>query len=201
LEGGLNLPQVEYQFTTGGTASLPAALRMASMVRMDPLKIHDYLVLAREHVFGWVRPLSAEEYSRQFPMGLGSLARILTHVMICEYAYVLRIEECPVPPYEQFPFQDETPPPFAALEAAWKEQASRTRLVLCEVRDWNKIIEYPTMFSDPPQIITASLADQFAQLAFHEVHHRAQAMNILRQLGVQLEDIDYNALMTRRRKA
>jgi uncharacterized damage-inducible protein DinB len=33
------------------------------------------------------------------------------------------------------------------------------------------------------------------------VHHRAQAMNILRQLGVALEDIDYNALMFQRREA
>lgn len=166
---------------------------------MEPLKTYDYLVLAREKLFGWVRPLSEEQYRGQFPIGLGSLARILTHVMICEYAYALRIEERPVPPYEQFPFQDETPPPFAALESAWQEQSSRTRAVIQAVRDWNKTIEYPTMFSKPPQIITATLADQFAQLAFHEVHHRAQAMNILKQLGAKLEDIDYNALMTSRR--
>jgi uncharacterized damage-inducible protein DinB len=168
---------------------------------MQPLKTYDYLVLARGRIFNWVRPLSADDYSRQFPIGLGSLARILTHVMICEYAYALRIEEKPVPPYEQFPFQDEAPPPFAALEAAWHEQASRTRAALAAVGDWDKMIEYSTMFSKPRQIITATLADQFTQLAFHEVHHRAQALNILRQLGVQLEDIDYNALMTKRRPA
>jgi uncharacterized damage-inducible protein DinB len=34
----------------------------------------------------------------------------------------------------------------------------------------------------------------------HEVHHRAQAMNILRQLGVKLADIDYNAMMYTRRE-
>jgi uncharacterized damage-inducible protein DinB len=169
------------------------------MTTMEPLKTYDYLVLAREKVFGWVRPLSEEQCTRQFPIGLGSLARILTHIMICEYVYALRIDGRDVPPYEQFPFQDETPPPFAGLEAAWKEQACRTRVVIQSVRDWNKTIEYPTMFSDPPQIVTASLSDQFAQLAFHEVHHRAQAMNILRQFGVKLDDIDYNALMTRRR--
>jgi uncharacterized damage-inducible protein DinB len=171
------------------------------MMQMQPQKTYDYLVLARGRIFDWVRPLPAEDYTRQFSIGLGSLARILTHVMICEYAYVLRIEEQPVPPYEQFPFQDETPPPFAALEAAWHEQANRTRAVLAAVGDWDKTIEYSTMFTSPRQIITATLADQFTQLAFHEVHHRAQAMNLLRQLGVQLADIDYNALMTKRRKA
>jgi uncharacterized damage-inducible protein DinB len=166
---------------------------------MEPLKIYDYLALARERVFGWVRPLSAEQYTQQFPIGLGSLARILTHVMICEYAYALRIEGREVPPYEQFPFQDETPPPFAVLEPAWNEQANRTRSVLAYVSDWKAELEYRSMWGDPPMIVTASLADLFTQLAFHEVHHRAQAMNILRQHGVWLEDIDYNALMTTRR--
>jgi uncharacterized damage-inducible protein DinB len=171
------------------------------MKGMEPLKTYDYLVLARERVFGWVRPLPAEQYTQTFPIGLGSLARILTHIMICEYAYALRIEGREVPPYEQFPFQDETPPPIAALEPAWKEQAQRTRAVLSAVRDWNKTIEYKSSWGNPPQIVTASLADLFTQLAFHEVHHRAQAMNILRQLGVQLADIDYNALMPKRRMA
>lgn len=170
------------------------------MSAMEPLKIYDYLVLAREKVFGWVRPLTAEQYTREFPIGLGSLARILTHVMICEYAYALRIEGREAPPYEQFPFQDETPPPFATLEEAWKEQASRTRAVLAAVADWNAKLEYRTMHG-PPMIVTATPADLFTQLAFHEVHHRAQAMNILRQLGVTLEDIDYNALMFQRRQA
>lgn len=167
---------------------------------MQPLKTYDYLVLARGRIFDWTRPLPADDYTRQFPIGLGSLARILTHIMICEYAYVLRIEEKPVPPYEQFPFQDETPPPFAALEAAWHEQAGRTRAALAAVGDWDKTIEYRSMWGGP-NIVTASISDLFTQLALHEVHHRAQAMNILRQLGVQLEDIDYNALMTKRRPA
>jgi uncharacterized damage-inducible protein DinB len=166
---------------------------------MDPLKIYDYLVHARAKVFDWARPLSAEDYARQFPIGLGSLARTLTHIMICEFAYVLRIEEREVPPYEQFEFQDETPPPFATLEAAWAKQAGHTRAVLESVRDWNREFDYRPMWNDR-QIVTASAADIFTQMALHEVHHRAQAMNMLRQLGVTLEDIDFNALMVKRRE-
>lgn len=167
---------------------------------MNPLKIYDYLVLARQRIFDAVRPLSAEEYAQQFPIGLGSLARTLTHIMICEYAYVLRIEGRPVPTYEQFPFQDENPPLFAALEAAWIAQASRTRGVLEAVRDWNADIEFRSMWGNPPAIVTASAADLFTQLAFHEVHHRAQAVNMLRQLGAPLPDIDYNSLVFQRRE-
>jgi uncharacterized damage-inducible protein DinB len=51
-------------------------------------------------------------------------------------------------------------------------------------------------------IVTASPADQFTQLVLHEVHHRAQAVNILRHLGVEsLGDLDFNALMFPRRDA
>ena len=167
---------------------------------MEPLKIYDYLVLARAKVFDWVRPLSADDYARPFPIGLGSLGRTLTHIMICEFAYALRIEGREVPPYEQFQFQDETPPPFAVLEPAWTKQAGHTRTVLESVRDWSKEFNYRPMWNDR-QIVTASAADIFTQMALHEVHHRAQAMNMLRQLGVTLEDIDFNALMLKRREA
>ena len=61
------------------------------MAGMEPLKIYDYLTLARQRIFDWTRPLSAEQYTQEFPIGLGSLARTLTHVMICEWAYVERI--------------------------------------------------------------------------------------------------------------
>jgi uncharacterized damage-inducible protein DinB len=168
---------------------------------MDPLKIYDYLVRSRERVFAWVRPLSAEQYARQFPIGLGSLGRTLTHIMICEWAYVRRIQELELPPYEQFPFQDENPPPFAALQAAWIEQAASTRKALGAVRDWNAAFEYRTTHANPPQLVTATPADLFTQLALHEVHHRAQAMNMLRHLGIAAEDIDYNELMLPRRNA
>lgn len=170
----------------------------------DPLRTYDYLVLARAKVFDWVRPLTPEQYTQTFPIGLGSLARTLTHVMICEWLYVQRIQGLPVPPYAQWPIQDENPPPFATLEAEWKLQAARTRAALAAARakNWTTPIEYHTKEDDgTPIIITASPSDIFTQLALHEVHHRAQAMNMLRHLGVKAEDIDFNALMYRRRKA
>jgi uncharacterized damage-inducible protein DinB len=171
------------------------------MSTMDPLKIYEYLTLARERIFQWVRPLSADQYAREFPIGLGSLGRTLTHVLICEWAYVRRIDGREVPPYEQFPFQDESPPPFATLEPAWIDQASRTRAALAAVRDWSTELEYLVTRDDGQTIVRASPADIFTQLALHEVHHRAQAMNMLRQLGVVAEDIDYNTLMYHRRPA
>jgi uncharacterized damage-inducible protein DinB len=168
---------------------------------MEPIKTYDYLTLARGRVFAWIRPLNAEQYARQFPIGLGTLGRTLTHIMICEWMYVQRIQGAAVPPYEQWPIQDEKPPPFDVLEAAWIDQATRTRSALSEGRDWTAELEYRVTLDDGgSEIMTASPADIFTQLALHEVHHRAQAMNMLRHLGVAVGDIDFNTLMYKRRK-
>ena len=86
---------------------------------MQPLKTYDYLTLARERIFGWVRPLGTEQYAREFPIAHGSLGRTLTHIMASEWYYVQRIQGRVVPAYKQWPYQHERPLPFAALEAAW----------------------------------------------------------------------------------
>jgi uncharacterized damage-inducible protein DinB len=172
---------------------------------MNPLKTYDYLTKARAKLFDGVRPLSPEQYRREFPIGLGSLARTLTHIMICEHAYVERICGRALPPYDQWPIQDEHPPPFEDLESAWREQSRTTRDALAAVRDWSQEIEYlvsPEIANVPrPMFVTATYGDIATQIALHEVHHRAQAMFMLRQLGVTLQDLDYNTLMYQRRDA
>jgi len=172
---------------------------------MNPLKIYDYLTQARARLFDGVRPLSPEQYTREFPIGLGSLARTLTHVMICEYAYVERIRGRALPPYNQWPIQDEHPPPFGELESAWRDQAAATRDALAVVRDWSQELEYtvtPEVSNvTRPMNVRATYGDIATQIALHEVHHRAQAMFMLRQLGVALQDLDYNTLMYQRREA
>ncbi len=169
---------------------------------MEPLKIYDYLTRARQRILERVRPLSVEQYAREFQIGHKTLGRTLTHIMISEWYYVQRIQAHEVPPYEQWPIRWETPPPFAALETAWLEQADSTRAALGAVRDWRADVEYRVIGDDDrPKIVTASAADIFTQLALHEVHHRAQAMNMLRWLNAAVEDLDFNALMFRRREA
>jgi uncharacterized damage-inducible protein DinB len=166
---------------------------------MEPLKIYDYLTLARRRIFDKVRPLSAEQYAREFPIGLGTLGRILTHIMISEWYYVQRIQRRDVPPYEEWPIQQEHPPAFEVLEAAWTEQADHTRAAIHAVRDWIADLEYQVTADDGrPEIVTASAADIFTQLALHEVHHRAQVMNMLRHLGVPADDLDFNSFFERR---
>jgi uncharacterized damage-inducible protein DinB len=168
---------------------------------LDRLKTYNYLTLARRRIFDWTRPLSPESYRRSFPIGLGSLARTLTHVMSSEWYYVERMLANDVAPHEHWPIRDEDPPEFAVLESAWSEQAARTVAAIGSIRDWTTELEYRVTLDGVPTIIGASPSDIFTQLVLHEVHHRAQAMNMLRQLGIPAEDIDYNTMTYRRRPA
>jgi len=169
---------------------------------MQPLKTYDYLACARQRMLDWTRPLSPEQYTREFPVGMRTLARTLTHIMASEWYYVRRMQGLEVPEYAQWPIRDENPPPFAVLEPAWIQQAEVTRAALAGVRNWEAELEYRIVNdSGKPEIITASSEDIFTQLVLHEVHHRAQAMSMLRQLGIAAEDIDYNTLTYKRRPA
>jgi len=171
---------------------------------MDPINCYEYLALARQQVFDWVRPLSPDQYLRVFPIGLGTLGRTLTHIYVCEFAYVERIRGHSLPPYREWPIQDEQPPPFATLEAAWQKQAETTRQVLAAVTDWNQQLEYrvtPDLSNVArPVIVTTTPGGIATQMLTHEVHHRAQAMAMLRQLGVAAQDLDYNSFMFQRRE-
>jgi uncharacterized damage-inducible protein DinB len=170
----------------------------SAKVPMNPLRIYDYLTLSRARIFDWVRPLTDEQYRREFPIGLGSLARILTHIMICEWSYIARLEGRYLTPYAEWPIKDEQPPPFPVVESTWTEQAAHTHAVLVEVDDWNRVVTYQTLPDFGPQrTITTTPADLATQIFLHEVHHRAQVLNILRQLGVATTDIDFNSLMKR----
>lgn len=96
---------------------------------MDPARTYDYLCRARGLVFDWVRPLSIEQWMQPFPIGLGTLARTLTHVCISEWYYIARMTGQHVPPYAEWSIRDESPPPFSELEPAWLRQAEVTKKV------------------------------------------------------------------------
>jgi uncharacterized damage-inducible protein DinB len=161
---------------------------------MDPLRIYDYLITTRERVFDAVRPLPPEQHQRRFDIGLKTIASTLTHLM--------------VPPYDQWPIKYEAPPPFAVIEKTWRDQSKRIRGVVAAERDWNRKITWLSFPDDTRGNkrfhITCTAGDLFTQLALHEVHHRAQIMAMLRELGpptMPLEDLDYNALMFERLEA
>jgi uncharacterized damage-inducible protein DinB len=168
---------------------------------MDPVRAYDYLALSRGRILDRARTLSPEQYVQTFDVGPGSLSKIFTHLLISEWYYIERIESRDVPPYgDAWPFRDEQPLPLHDLEREWSEQIVRTRESLASVTDWDARISYRiTLDTGVTEDVRASKGDVATQLALHEVHHRSQAMHILRRLGAPLDDIDYNVLMYDRR--
>lgn len=166
------------------------------------LRTYDYLERSRGMALNWTRQLGEAAYHQPFDIGAGSLGNILTHIMISEWYYVQRMQRADVPPYEEWNIRYEDPPPLAELEARWTEQANDTRSTLGAVTDWFSSFDYQvTDDTGARLIVTTSVADLFTQLALHESYHRAQVVNILRRLGVSLEETDFNALMWPRRAA
>lgn len=161
---------------------------------LNPVHLYSYLVKAREKLLGWVRPLTLEQYTQEFPFGLKTLRDTLVEIPQAEWTYVQRLRGADVPGWEDRPFARFYKTDFAPLDAAMGAQVEETAKTLGEISDWARPIEY--VASDESLVrIRTTTGGIAAQLLFHETHHRAQAMAMLRQLGVPAQDLDYSFLM------
>lgn len=167
---------------------------------MNHPRTFDYLLKSRAKVLDAVRLLTPEQYAKPFPFGLKTIAATLTHLYTSEWYYIERLQGHVVPPYDTWPIKEESPPPFADLERVWRVQGERVRGVIAAERDWPRRITWRSFPNEKGERfdITASAGDFLTQLALHEVHHRAQVMVMLRQLGTPVQDIDFNDLMFER---
>ena len=169
---------------------------------MNFVRTYDYLAQSPGKLFDWIRPLRQDQYTQEFPFGMRTLRATMIEMAGVEWLYVRRVSDPKqaLPPREDWPISEQRQPTFKELESAWMEQAARTRDAIAKVRDWDAPVEYTTAQSGKRIVVSTTKADIATQLCMHEVHHRAQAMAMLRQLGVPAENLDYSILMFRRRE-
>lgn len=153
----------------------------------------DYLVKARGRLLEWVQGQPPDVYTQLFPIGMGSIRVTLVHIAAAEWGYVQRLRGKDYGPGET-PFTVEKLPAYEAFMEAWKRQAPITRETLVRLGDPARPIEYVTRAFGPPTRIRTTAGGIAGQLLFHEVHHRAQVMAMLRQVGVKAENLDYSIL-------
>lgn len=165
---------------------------------MRPDRAYEGLTLARRKLFDWLRPLSQEQYTKPMPIGLRSLRATMVEICRGEWIYSLRLRGETAPPREQWPISEEKQPTFADLESLWTEQATRTQALLASIRDWDRPVEYTFQLGGKTTRISTTAGDLVTQLLFHEVHHRAQAMAMLRLQGVEAQNLDYSGVMFKR---
>ncbi|HLY21135.1 MAG TPA: DinB family protein [bacterium] len=168
---------------------------------MDYAHVYDVLTQARQRLFGWVRPLSQEQYTQRFPFGMGTIRATLIEIARVELLYSMRLRGEPLPPpplNDDFPINETRQPTFADLEKVWTAQAPQTRATLAGTTDWSKTVTRRLEQGDKVAIVTVSKAEIGVQMLMHEVHHRAQVMAMLKQLGVEAQNLDYIGFVARR---
>jgi uncharacterized damage-inducible protein DinB len=159
----------------------------------DLVAYFDYLCLARDKLFRWVGEQPADLYTRAFPVGLGSVRDTLMHTARSQWAYSRWLDGKEYHT-EENPFTAEKLPDFESLSTSWSDANPYTRQVLQDF-DRERQIEWTPSLIKPPIRIRITGRILAGQLLFHEVHHRAQVMTMLRQVGVQAENLDYAVLL------
>lgn len=156
--------------------------------------MYDVLTQAREKLFDWIRPLSQEQYTKEFPFGLHTLQTTMVELAGTERWLAMRAREEPFPvpfSWDGWPINERTCPTFADIERVWRAQMPQTRATLAGITDPDRVVETRLIQPQRVTIYSARRGDLAAQLLMHEVHHRAQAMAMLRQFGIEAQDLDY----------
>jgi len=170
---------------------------------MDFVRAYDYLVDSRAKLFGWLYSLTPDQYTQPFPFGHGSLRATLVHIPGTEWGYQQRLRGArELPPLSEWPIpipphgDDAKIPTVADLDRIWGDLARETRTVFAATTDWDKPLEWISRPPAPtkPVLFRVTPAEVAMQICFHEVHHRAQAMAMLRQLGPRAENLDFSIL-------
>ncbi|HLW60718.1 MAG TPA: DinB family protein [bacterium] len=161
---------------------------------VDLAEYFDYLCLARERLFAWIAGLPAEAYARAFPFGRGSIRATLIHVADAQRGYTSRLEGSEYSAAEN-PFTAERLPDLGSLKDAWSTLNPLTRRAMAALGNGSREILYASRVLSPGKRLRGTAGGVASQLLFHEVHHRAQVMTMLRHFGVAAENLDYNNLM------
>jgi uncharacterized damage-inducible protein DinB len=159
---------------------------------MHLLEHYDILLRGRHKLLSWVQELTAEEYRQEFPFGLQTVRATLVHLAGSEWLHgrAARGEDVTA---EERPFTEERYRDFVSLERAWKGLEAGARAWLESENDWTRRMETIARRGNARLIRVGFTPETLAfQLFYHEVHHRAQVMAMLRQLGIAAEGLDFN---------
>ncbi|MGH7176756.1 MAG: DinB family protein, partial [Tepidisphaeraceae bacterium] len=139
---------------------------------------------ARDRLFDAAASLSDGQLDREFPLGMGSLRKTMIHIHEAMYWWTgicVGNEDLPEPP------QDE---PLPSLRTRWLDTARDRDAVLTESQKRGAL--GTTKYTDRrASARTCAVGDILLHVYNHGVYHRAQAVNMLRHLGVKPPKLDY----------
>ncbi len=154
-------------------------MRVASL--RDLFKYGDW---ANACVWRIAAGLNDEQMDRAFEMGEGSLRKTLAHVYGAERAWY---ERCEGPDADKLPHSSETHELNDIQEATSR---------ISQVRgDWlaamnDAALDREVTYTRDGRTYTHPLSDVLLHVCNHGIHHRAQALNMLRRLGKKVPMLD-----------
>lgn len=156
-----------------------------SALDLDTLKAYyRYSDWARRQVHAVARKLSAVALDQPFEMGLGSLRKTLVHIHDAERWWLANWAG----QQAAFPRAEESS--LDALDQLFDQTASRREDLLFSMSpaDLTRMVEARPR---PGVVRRFPIGVTMLQLCCHGTHHRAQALNMLRRLGVEPPVLDY----------
>lgn len=152
------------------------------MIRRGTLReLFAYDDWAHEKLLATAAELSDEQLDRPFEMGPGSLRKTLNHLYAAERVWLDRWVQ-----HKPARFRgDATDVSMPQLRGEMAEAAAERNAFLGPLReaDLQKSITYTNMRG---QTFTYTLGQMMLHVCNHGAHHRAQVLNMLRQIGAEL---------------
>ncbi len=186
LEVPLPRPGLDYLFMKIEQAgAAPPALDLRTI-----RDLYEFADWAREQVHDAAAGLSDDQLDRPFPIGMGSLRKNLVHVRDGEQWWLNNWKGDSGAP---FPATDETLSISDLRRSFDAVAAERNRQInVMSDADLQRIVEGRPR---PDVVRRFPIGVTMLQLCSHGTHHRAQSLNMLRQLGAKPPPLDYVTML------
>jgi uncharacterized damage-inducible protein DinB len=120
-----------------------------------------------------------------------TLRATVVHLADAEWIYGVRVRGEDLD-FANRPFAEDRYPTLAALDPPWKNLEVSTRAWMRSEQDWDRRIEITSRIRGKPTRVVYTPEKVAFQMCYHEVHHRAQIMAMLRQMGVAAQNLDFS---------
>ena len=129
------------------------------------------------------RTLTAEQFTREFPIGIGSVRNTLIHLLGAERIWIAVVEESD--PAVTMPTATDLPT-MAAIDEAWPAVHARWDAYLDRL-DEHELSRIVSRVRDG-KTYSQRVADALMQVPTHALYHNAQLSFMFRSMGAQLPD-------------
>jgi uncharacterized damage-inducible protein DinB len=176
----MSLTPASDQPSASGRSSTASA---ATLIR----SLHDHRLWTRLRLLESASALSREEFTRRFPIGMGSLHDSFVHLYAAEFAWIAALSGIAAPKFHEGPDFDGLP----GLLRAWSDLDERWAEYLDSLND-TELARPVTRTNRAGVTFTTPASEVLVHVCTHAFYHAAQIVNMLRQLGVsELPETNY----------